>query len=636
MSAVFIFLVVLLSGDILAVVVFNKRFGEYTPVTICSISLVSYCFGLVRHLIEGVWVIGAATIVLYIIAGVSLIKKHAMHNLRKRLLNSLTISFFVVFALAVWGDYGQLANGYDDIGHWVDCVKTMIAIDDFYANPIGHSTFGTYPPFMAMIQYVMQMLNMKIFKAEFCEWLNFLVFHISMFALFMPLLSLVEEKKNALTMALSTLAVLIIPTVFFQRVFSSTMIDPFLTVSAGVVFVLILERKRITSANIILCLLIPGVVLVKDLGMLFSVFGLILLLISSIKNRKYKTFAIATMGTAFTKISWEIVKAVNHTVDPKPSSVNWWNYANALFGSYGDLPEYKIESVSNYRLALFDKSISVGNWFYKINVSFILILVASIIAYVLWYRYKKRRNEQRILLENLIVHAALFLFFLFGLGGVYMDKFVATEAVTLASYARYVTTALSVPIIELLLLFIIDDREGKVKYIGMILAAVILLSPIPNSIKFVTRQYPVEEGIERADADAFAGELVEHCEDNSTVYLISQRNKGWDYLVVKLMSRPHLALQSIEGDDYNWSFAETANPDDIYTKEMTAEAWSKELFDDDLYDYVAIAKSDAYFSENFRGLFEESVDTVYPHSIYRVDRENRMLTPVINSPGNEL
>lgn len=629
MMTVISFFALILSGDVLAITVFGKKFGQYTPITICAIAFLSYFFGLIHLLRAGVWIIIALAAGIYIFSIFILVNRHAYAVLREGLNLPVLSVFIFIFALAVWGDYGQLANGYDDIGHWVDCVKTMVCINDFYANPIGHSTFGTYPPFMAMIQYVIQILHMTLTGSSFCEWINFLVFHVVMFSLFLPFLSSINAKKRTIKIWLSAGIIATVPTIFFQRVYSSTMIDPFLSVAAGAMFVTIIQMKEMPGAKLILCFIIPGLVLIKDLGLLFAVFGLILLLYQSIIAKQYKTFIYSSAGTIFAKVSWEIVKAANHTLDVKPNSVNWLNYIRALFGYYGKLEEYKIESVSNYRLALFNQTITVGNDYFRLSICFILIIAMVIIAYTIWCKRKQSIDEGKILQTNLFVYCAMLLVFLFGLGGVYMDKFVDTESVTLASYARYVSTVVNVLLVEIVLLFLMDKKNSSHGRLVVVLSVLILLSPVTNSLKYISRAYPDEEAALRQDANEFADYIMNNCEDGSRVYLVSQRNRGWDYLVIKLMSRPGIILQSIEGNDYNWSFAEKRNPDDIYTKEMSLDQWSGELFDEDKYDYVAIARSDNYLQNTFITMFD-GVKSIEPHTIFRVDREKRKLLPVVN------
>lgn len=630
MAALLCFIGILLSGDFLAVTKFNRKFGEVTPFTLCAVSLLAYCFGLFHLLSTGVWVIGLGVVGIYAFGIFTMIKQKRGIGLKKAFLNPVFYIFMAVCVIGIWGDYGQMANGYDDIGHWQDCVKVMVYLDDFYANPAGNSTFGTYPPFMAMIQYAVQMLNMNITGAEFCEWINFYVYHIFTFALFLPALVFIsdQEHRNKSTLVVAGLSVMILPTIFFQRIFTSTMIDPFLAVEAGVAFFLIAYRKKIRSSDLIIGVLLPALVLTKDLGMLFAVFLLLFLLYCSLKEKNYSLFMISLAGVVFATVSWTIVKAVNHTVAAAHNAVvNWLRYMGALFGKFEGLEDYKVESVTNFRTALFDRTAAVGNTFVKMNICYFLLIIIVVGLFIIWYFRKRRLNEQEFMLPNLAVYIVMLAVFLFGLGGVYMDKYVYTEAVALASYERYVNTVINILVIELSLMIMTDREIYNVRNSCILLAVIIAASPINTSIQFLSREAVKQTQQARMDADSFAAEIVENCEEGSRIYLVSQGNKGWDYLVIKFMSRPYLSYQSIAGDDYNWSFAEQADPSDIYTKRMTPDLWREELFESDDYDYVAIARSDNYLQTEFISLFKDT-DTIKPHSIYRIDRSNQILVPV--------
>lgn len=208
-----------------------------------------------------------------------------------------------------------------------------------------------------------------------------------------------------------------------------------------------------------------------------------------------------------------------------------------------------------------------------------------------------------------------------------MDKYIYTEAVALASYTRYVNTVINVLAVDLFLMVMTDKKIYNVRYSGILLAVIIAVSPINASVRFLSREDVRQEQQDRMDPDSFAEEILENCEVGSRIYLVSQRNRGWDYLVIKFMSRPYISYQSIAGDDYNWSFAEQVDPADIYTKRMTIDLWREELFESNNYDYVAIARSDNYLQTEFISLFQDT-DIIKPHSIYKIDHDNKILVPV--------
>lgn len=93
---------------------------------------------------------------LYIFSVVYGVRKQELVTRLKNLFSVPLICFIGLFVVFLFGDFGQMALGTDDPGHWMDCVKVMTYSGEFYANPETYSTFPTYPPMMAMIQLLVQ------------------------------------------------------------------------------------------------------------------------------------------------------------------------------------------------------------------------------------------------------------------------------------------------------------------------------------------------------------------------------------------------------------------------------------------------------------------------------------------------
>lgn len=630
---VLIFILISLSGDCISAL-HGKRFGEITPVTILGIGFLMYICGCFEILFPGLVLVLAITVSIYgYCLGYLIIKKKWKEFLK----NFFTRTFFLfamVCILFFWGDNKQQTISADDLGHWMDCVKSMVYSGKFYtADTFSVSTFPTYPPFFGLIQYVVQAVRVKILNGAFNEGLMLFVLHSVIVMLCLPIIATVERNKGKWPGVItSMISVVLMTTVLFPLIVNRTMVDPLLAVAAAVMFALIAEKKQINHSSLYIGLLIPALVLMKDIGLLFSVFGLILLGAFSISERKYRLFTVSALGTMIAKGSWAMMIARYNAVDAKPASVDWMRYIKALFGLASYEEEYKNIAVANYRSSLFEQKFELNLRLINVSMPYWLCIVLVLMGYWFFVRYQERRCEDNpvgeknyIYRRNLLVMIGLLIVFWFGLGGIYIDKFIQQEALSLASYDRYYNTVIGIVFFELILLLLMNFHQWKNKKLVFLLPVFLfMIFPIDYNISYVKREYYRYANRKRADANRFAQEMTEICEPDSHVYLVSQSSSGWwDYLVDKFMIRPYLAFQPISGDEYNWFFVEEKKTEDIYSVRMDRATWEELLFDSGTYDYVAIAEVDDYFLKEFSSLFD--TESITARSIYKVDTENRCL-----------
>ena len=225
------------SGDFIASV-YGKKFGEVTPIWVLANTLLLYISGVLNCLVYGVYISVFCAAACYIIGCAYLMVNRSRFAILKK--NLFTPFFFItliIFMILVWGDYGQLATTADDLGHWMDCIKSMTYSGVLY--PMNHaipSDFPTYPPLMSLLQYEVQIINLVLFKGKFNEWLMFLTFHMMIISLFIPFIISLEGKIDFNYKRVSVLfktgiylIIVLSPAILFPTVFERLMIDPFLS-----------------------------------------------------------------------------------------------------------------------------------------------------------------------------------------------------------------------------------------------------------------------------------------------------------------------------------------------------------------------------------------------------------------------
>ena len=626
----FIVFFVLVSGDFASSFYLKTKFGEITPITVLGYGLIVYIAGLFGCLNAGIIIVALCIVGIYFSVFLSILFDRKRISRLSCFFSLPFFCFFLLFLLLMICDYQQLVTGTDDPAHWLDCVKVMTYSGEYYANPAYHSSFPTYPPMMALVQLIIQKQYLFLAGGAFCEWLMFLTYHMVLMSLFCPFLvilnssqeigkKLQERIKEAGFLFLVITIIGLIVCVFFRNSFSRLQIDPFLACEAATIILIIIFYNEIRYSYLLICVLLPAIVLTKDLGMLFSVFALILFVQECYQQKRIKRIILPLFLLLISKKSWQWVIKKNGAIDPKPNQVNWKKYFEALVGLHHYKEPYKNDTISHFRKALFEKSISLGNNAIQIKYIYVIIIMA-LLSLIVVFLFSNKKIQRGIVIS----YICFFVYYI-GLGGVYVDKFVPTEAVQLASFERYTNTFFCMIIMEIFIIIIASDRNNRHFYLLFSFLIVLgVVSPISNIGKYVTRQYPQEEHSIRSKADIFAEELCMKCEPNSTVYFVCQADYGTQYTFVKFMIRPYLFLQSTEGDDYNWCFVERADPNNIYYKQMSNAQWEEIIFEPDTYDYFAIMNCDDYFKKEFGSLFKD-LDTLTSNCVYRVNHEDRCL-----------
>ena len=153
-----LFLGVLLSGSVFAAARFGRKFEEILPLTCMGIVLALFLFGAAGLLSAGVYaiVLAAAGFWGY---GLWRVVRGGGKQLVKGMITPAFVIFCVIFALLMLGAYGMLSTGWDDFSHWQLCVRKMMVLDDFAANPASGIHYQSYPPAMALFQYFFQKLH---------------------------------------------------------------------------------------------------------------------------------------------------------------------------------------------------------------------------------------------------------------------------------------------------------------------------------------------------------------------------------------------------------------------------------------------------------------------------------------------
>ena len=245
MLANILFLAIIVSGSCYCSAKYNKKFEEVLPITCMSIIMTTFIGGCAGSLKIGVYVAVAVAVILYVVTFRLLISdKRSLIIFVKNFFTPGFCFFIAGFIILSVCMQGQLAIKYDEFTHWADIVKVMTNLDDFGTNPMSYSAFKSYPPAMALFQYVLQKINIMIHpETIFSEWHIFLAYQLLFIAVFMPFFKGIKYKEIVKLGLLATIVILM-PLIFYQDIFCSVYIDAFLAVIAGTGVSIILLYKK--------------------------------------------------------------------------------------------------------------------------------------------------------------------------------------------------------------------------------------------------------------------------------------------------------------------------------------------------------------------------------------------------------
>ncbi|WP_251497669.1 hypothetical protein [Otoolea muris] len=552
-----------------------------------------------------------------------------------------TIILLFLIPLLVYIDYGKMADSWDEFTHWMDCVKAMTYLDTFVTNAESHSQFRSYPPIMALMQYLFQKLHLLIYPARpFSEWRNYFSYQIFALAMFLPLFSEVTLKQWR-EMIVITIIVWLTPLFFCSEFYSITYIDPFVGILSGCGFANILFRRNkgfLYHAYIVLdCI---SLVLAKDAGLLFAVFISIAYIFDEIiikydiflgdnqgicENRRKRVpvsqfyyIFVPLFCTLISKQLWNYKLKKDGTGRVFAAKMDLANYTK-LFFSGGD-NTYRQESVDNFKNAFFENRIPLGNT----ETSYFVLFCIALIICIWIYFYLKKQSPDKGNVRNvkarkyaIIVLMIQVLTYIYGMGIAYITNFPEGQAVGLASYERYISMPYNTLWIVIIwgMLYIIHNEDGKIfLYSSISIVAIVLLITPMNYTGDLLARKRVKRSIEwRANWQPFSDLIRKTCDGSDTIYFVAQETNGMQWWITKFNARP----ANVFVEDRTWSFGPPFYEGDIWSKDISVSDFKRILLEN--YDYLALYHLNEYFIETYADLFENKGD-IQEGCLYRIDK----------------
>ena len=298
-----------------------------------------------------------------------------------------------------------------------------------------------------------------------------------------------------------------------------------------------------------------------------------------------------------TKISWNIKLQTYGTSKSFSGSIRIVDYVRMFF--IHDDTSWRQIAVDNARQQFFKDIIPIHGT--SISYFVILILFIGYVAVAGFYiKSKQGENKQRVFLIvnlSIIVQAILYAF---SIGAIYISRFVEYEAVNLASYDRYMNMAF-MPLWCVSILYILNMcnilRTNDRLLSSLAICFVLALSPVDQLTRCFHRDYVRASENGYVLYSDFCKKITDTCKEDEKVYLIAQGDHGYDTERIRYYCLPIRVggLISIGNsiDDL----------DKLWTKEIGIDELRTDLVEN--YDYLALYRTNDYFTSNYRELFAE-------------------------------
>lgn len=578
----------------------RKEFAEVVGLSILSMGLFLYFFGLLGYLEYGIKL-------LQILSGFGLI--YILYNIWKgkceikKFLSFTMIGVCLFYVFSIVYNYGTIITDTDEYTHWALAVKDM-----FYSNQLplheGTSVKVTrYPPFMALIQYFFVYQN-QVFSEKFL----YIAYQFTGFCLLITWFS-GKEKKNILWKSVLYVITFLFPLILYPRFFNTIMIDGFL----GVLFAYVLYcyvSEDLNKFNLFrISIGLMALALTKEMGIVLAGIACFVFLCDQIHQRRKTALFVIVSGiiTLAVFFSWQ-----------------WYCYTNLQYAPY------KEQALAGERLTggiISGTASNVSVWEYWIHVLLnglrevgnnirigpVTSLALICILLTLMYFNAKKEGNKKIFFFFLVLEIGFFLYFL-ALIFVYIAVFSREEALGTASFDRYLFSYF-MGIIYVFIGFMVDGRlkifYGE-KALAISACAVIYFASTAELLslnQFVERKQDLIWGY-----DDLEEKMHSFMRKDERIFFWCDNTTQMSYRIFSYTASP-LRTQVL-----NWSFRYSdAETDTTKTYELEQ---IKEMLSE--FDYVYIADYDEKAEQVYELLFKDT-DEFQKYGIYRVDKENGIL-----------
>lgn len=625
-AAVFLFLLVPVSGCAVCCAAAERRFEEAAPLVLMALTLLLFCFGLVGALPAGVWAALLLTAAGVLFTLFRLKKRGSFRPFARRFFTS-GFGLFLLLALALlFVQYGHMLAVWDDFSHWGDAVRVMCALDDFPTNPLSHSLYPDYPPGLSPLLYFFQKLIALCAPGlGFAEWALFYAQQLFFFSLFLPFTKNLNLRRPWAWLFLGLLFLCPLPFEELAEQYQNLYVDVFMAALFATALARCLSAEELRPFDrAAVCLSLAFLGLFKGMGPLLALLGagfFALTLRGRRPGEKNGLGSFGALGCALVpRLLWMLhvrLRGVGDTFSP--------SLAGGLAGPDGT----RIQSIKNFlhaflsRNVILDRNSDLNEHFFVTPI-FLMAVTMALLYFALALMMRRMPERRRFYKQAFWAFFAAALICTGATCLSYAFTFTQEEALSLASFSRYVCTVFLAGLyLELLLaaeLIGMGALDGG-RFTALVFCVQAALTPWNLVLDYADRgvtNYTVEYRQIYEDVLDKARALT--AEEPGRFYVLAVSPA--DNILLRYALRP-----STTNMDYAFALEtgwDTAGIPNGYAGETDpAAAWRRDLREG--YDYVLLYELNDRLKESFSDAFEDPAE-IRGGSVYRVDRETGRLS----------
>ena len=612
MVSLILFMLLISAFSVFAAFKFQKRYEETLALGAMGIITILYIAGLCGALFAGAIAVIIVAVVLYGYTVWFIVKNKGQGSVKIGFSRLFTPGFFIYMVVSAGILYitkDQLATTADEFSHWMSTVKIMSTIDAFGTRSGEWATFPSYPPAMSLLQYFFQKVYQLTGGADFSEWRVFFSYKVYAASFMIPFLGLKDRNwKQQIVNALTWIGCLIIPIIFFKDYYENIYIDPLLSIMFGsAMAAVVLWREKDWLYYSFITMTTGVLAITKDVGIMLSAVIMIFFLVDyvtrqgvSLKAKSAKAickrFGLALLPVismlAF-KYLWKFEIAMTGTETKFSQPIDFSGIVDTLAG-HGS--EFYTEVLEIYKRAIIYNYTYFGTFGFNYQSIELLIVLGLILGLVILHKRGLIGKMQVALGAGLA--GLLMVGYMLGLYPLYVSRFAQEEALSLASFDRYMGIVCLGGLVFLYLVMkeVVDGIEGHKLLIVVCSLGFIAWLVWGNwsQISRLTSRLAVAESINtRSQYVTISAKIADSVPAGATVYLVVTDN-NLDSAIVSF----NVGQIDIE---------EHGSLDEL----------------DESYDYVALYRVSDDFLETSADLFENFND-IGINNLYQVDQNGKL------------
>lgn len=583
----------------------KQKFTYCLPLVCFLIIISSYLLAVLGGLWLAPWLLRglAVTALLYCIYAFFKTK-----TLTVREVGFAMMAFCVFAALLWWICRGRMFFDWDEFSHWGSSVKIMYYSDALYSAPASSDLFKSYPPALALLQYVL----LKTLGLPFREDAVMLSGALLSASMLLYPLGAISAKKRPVGALLSCAVLVLAPAVATDHPYYQVAVEmPMGILVAFLLLVTFLPGKtesRLFLVNMgcfvltllkgtgaglaVLCCCVVMPVLCKELAGLEQL---------QQKRALRSLLAVSPLlAVAAAKLSWKLYLAAVGVAERWQVQTTVGDIWSLLTGrSIG----YRAKVLTKFKTDFFITG-AYGPGQFASPVCWVLVpLLAGVLVCLL-----RPKNERKRICIAFAGSAGLFLAFVVSLLASYLFAFDPEEAVVLASFYRYLSSLITSMVVFAagMLCWALCAAEKKSLQFTLAVLAVALVLPFATSRNFVTLLLNAPTAAAQTHHDRYlyqrtAAYIRQLGQSDPLLYLITANDAGKTQLIVGYELLPQTLPEQ--------ATIIAAEPSkEPWVKQYSAEEWSQLLAKE--YDYVYIHCPEDQFVRDYISVFEDESQVV--------------------------